>query len=116
MNDLKTGRMLFRGKTEGGLYPFHMHDQIYSKIGRPFALVSVRVGASIWHSRLGHPASNTLSRLISNKCLPLYGNSSIQFCNSCPLGTKLPFSLSHSVSSFPLELIHSDVWSSPTLF
>jgi hypothetical protein len=71
--------MLFRGKTEGGLYPFHMHDQIYSKIGRPFALVSVRVGASIWHSRLGHPASNTLSLLISNKCLPLYGNSSIQF-------------------------------------
>ena len=117
VNDLKTGRMLFRGKTEGGLYPFHMHDQIYSKIGRPFALVSVRVGASIWHSRLGHSASNTLSRLISNECLPLYGNSSIQFCNSCPLGksTKLPFSLSDSVSSFPLELIHSDVWSSPTV-
>ena len=45
------------------------------------------------------------------------GTSSISFCNSCPLGksTKLPFHLSDSISNSPLELIHSDVWTSPTV-
>lgn len=39
----------------------------------------------------------------------------MSFCHSCPLGksSKLPFKLSESVSTFPLQLVHSDVWSSP---
>ena len=86
VKDVKTGKMLFRGKSEHGLYPFHIHTQISTKSGRPFAFVGVRVSVPIWHSRLGHPANNTLSYLISNKCLLMHGNNSIPFCNSCSLG------------------------------
>jgi histone deacetylase 1/2 len=117
VKDVKTGKTLFHGKSEHGLYPFRIHTQISTKSGRPFALVGVRVSVPIWHSRLGHPANNTLSHLISNKCLLMHGNNSLPFCNSCPLGksTKLPFQLSDSTSKFPLELIHSDVWTSPII-
>lgn len=108
VKDLSMGRTLFCGKSENGLYPFHIHNQISTKSSHLFAFVGVRVGAPVWHSRLGHPASNTLLRLISNKCLPISGKSSNHFCNSCPLGksTKLPFHLSDSISKFPLELVH----------
>ena len=108
VKDLSMGGSLFCGKSENGLYPFHIHNQISTKSSRPFAFVGVRVGAPVWHSRLGlgHPASNTLLRLISNKCLPMSGKSSNHFCN---------FHLSDSISKFPLELVHSDVWTSPTV-
>jgi hypothetical protein len=117
VKDVKTGKTLFRGKSEHGLYAFRIHTQISTKSGCPFTFVGVCVSVPIWHSRLGHPANNTLSRLISNKCLLMNGNNSIPFCNSCPLGksTKLPFQLSDSISKFSLELIHSDVWTSPII-
>lgn len=56
-----------------------------------------------------------MSRLISNKSLPLSGKTTFSFCNSCPMGKshKLSFSLSNSISSSPLELLHSDIWMSP---
>lgn len=115
VKDLKTaGKTLFQGKSKNGIYPFRIHHQIASKSGRPFAFVGVHVGAPVWHSRLGHPASNTLLNLISNQCLPMSGKSAIPFCNLCPLGksTKLPFKFSDSISNSPLELVHSDVWTS----
>lgn len=82
-----------------------------------FAFVGARVSAQIWHSRLGYTAFRTLSKVLSNKAVPLAGRSSVSFCHSCPLGksTKLPFVLSDSVSNKPLHLIHSDVWSCSTL-
>uniref|UniRef100_A0A2N9IS10 Reverse transcriptase Ty1/copia-type domain-containing protein n=1 Tax=Fagus sylvatica TaxID=28930 RepID=A0A2N9IS10_FAGSY len=57
---------------------YHGQDQVAmgNGVGRPFASVGVRVGAPVWHSRLGHPASNTLSHLFSNKCLPLSATTS----------------------------------------
>ncbi|KAA8539520.1 hypothetical protein F0562_026212 [Nyssa sinensis] len=73
VKDVKTGKTLFRGKSEHGLYPFRIHTQISIKSGRPFAFVGVRVSVPIWHSRLGHPTTNTLSHLISNKCIFIHG-------------------------------------------
>uniref|UniRef100_A0A2N9ILA5 Uncharacterized protein n=1 Tax=Fagus sylvatica TaxID=28930 RepID=A0A2N9ILA5_FAGSY len=79
VKDVKTGKTLFRGKSEHGLYPFRIHTQISTKSGRPFALVGVRVSVPIWHSRLGHPTNNTLSHLISNKCLLMHETASPNF-------------------------------------
>lgn len=78
--------------------------------------VGVRVSDAIWHSRLGDPAFSVLRSLVSQNKLPLTGKATYDFCSSCPLGKsrKLPFNLSSSMSSFPLELIHSDVWISPS--
>lgn len=70
---------------------------------------------NIWHSRLGHLSSHVLKFLITRNKLPISGNVTNDFCHSCPMGKshKLPFNLSTFVSSFPLELIDLDVWTSP---
>ena len=47
VKDVKTRKMLFRGKSEHGLYPFRIHTQISTKSGHPFALVGVRVSVLI---------------------------------------------------------------------
>lgn len=62
-------------------------------------------------------ASSTLAQLVSNKSSPIIGSSSMSFFHSCPSGksSKLPFHLSDSIVSSPVELIHSDVWCSPIL-
>lgn len=71
---------------------------------------------AIWHSRLGHPSISLLKSLISKYKLSLSGNAAYDFCSSCPLGKshRLPFALSSSMVFVSLELIHSDVWTSPT--
>ena len=51
VKDQRTGT-LFRGKSENGIYPFHIHHQISTKSSRSFAFVGVRVGALVWHSGL----------------------------------------------------------------
>ena len=63
------------------------------------------------------PASSIIQFLISNNQVPSHGTADVKFCDSCPLGksTKLPFSKSESMSQFPLELLHSDVWCSPVM-
>lgn len=117
MKDLKTQKTLFEGRCENGLYPLHFQSKSSSLPQGSFACFGARVASSVWHVRLGHPTATVLSHLISNKSLPISGTPQSSSCNSCPLGKshKLPFSLSDSVSHFPLELLHSDVWTSPTI-
>jgi hypothetical protein len=59
-----------------------------------------------------------LSDIIKTHHLPLVsGDLSNKkfFCDSCQLGKgkSLPFSASTRVSGAPLELVHSDLWTSP---
>lgn len=117
VKDIQTGKILFRGNSENGMYPLHLHQQHGLDPEKYFAFVDARVSAQIWHFRLGHTSFKILSRILSNKVVPVSGSSSIEFCQSCQLGknTKLPFHLSNSVSNNPLELIHSYVWSCSTL-
>ncbi|XP_021828324.1 uncharacterized protein LOC110768779 isoform X2 [Prunus avium] len=114
---LATRRILFWGKSENGLYPLKFSpNSSFHIFPNRVALLGLRVDSSVWHSHLGHPASPTLQFLISHNKLPLSGTKVLcnYVCHSCPLGksVKLPFSSSMSVSTSPLELIHSDVWSS----
>ena len=89
----------------------NIHHQISTAKSRPFAFVGARVAAQVWHSRLGHPASAIISKLLSNKCLPTTSSGSLSFYHSCPSGesSKLPFQLSNSASHNPLDIIHFDV-------
>lgn len=109
VKDLKSRRTLFQGMSKNAIYPFQFQGR------QPVAFVGVRVAAQVWHSRLGHPSSAVLSRLVSNKIVPTIGSNCSSFCNSCQLAksSKLPFSLSNSITTTPLALIHSDVWTSP---
>lgn len=66
---------------------------------------------AIWHDRLGHPSDSVLLPLLKHFNLSS-SNTSKSFCYPCLQGKlhKLPFSHSTSVSTFPLQLIHTDVW------
>lgn len=110
VKDKTSGRTLFCGQIENGLYPFHMSKHHINKTG-PTALFSPLVSTSTWHSRLGHPSSTTVRGILSRFDLPHSGHS-ISICSSCQLGKskKLPFSSSSFLTTKPLEIIHSDVW------
>jgi len=115
IKDLKMGKMIFRRPSNDGLYSMNIHHQISTAKSHPFVFLGARVAAQVWHSRLGHPALATISKLLSNKCLPTMGSDSLSFCHVCSLSKnfKLPFQLSNYASNNPLDLINSDVWSSP---
>jgi hypothetical protein len=65
-----------------------------------------------WHSRLGHPALRIVRQVLSSHHLPINKNKTLQVCHACQLGKshRFPFSSSSSRSSFPLDLIFTDVW------
>src|SRR3954469_21934476 len=71
-------------------------------------------GVDLWHARLGHPSSTALRHILhgfSFSCNKLEAHS----CDACCLGklARLSFRSSTTVASFPFQLIHSDVWTSP---
>mgnify|MGYP005839032893 FL=1 len=70
----------------------------------------------LWHQRLGHPNKNGLSTLLSEFSIPCNRDShNSSMSQSCQLGkhVRLPFSSSQSSSTFPFELPHCDLWTSP---
>lgn len=77
----------------------------------PQACFGERVSADLWHTRLGHPSSMTTLKILHEHSLPCLSNK-MSLCHHCceAKAHKLPFSLSSSISSHPLELVHSDVW------
>ena len=80
------------------------------------AFSSVKTTSSEWHFRLGHPSFTIMKNIVSKFSLPLSGLlSSSTHCNvcSCNKSHKIPFSSSTLTSSHPLELLFSDVWTSP---
>ena len=98
VKDKVTEKMLFRRRSENGLYPFPIRRiPTHSNKASPTALIGERVLASIWHSRLGHPTSIVLHRLISIFQLPFIDSSKFSsVCTECQMGKsrKLPNSLS----------------------
>ena len=69
-----------------------------------------------WHSGLGHPAFPILKTMLSKFSLPLSSNVLLfKPCNACSINKmhKMPFSTSTLKSSFPLDIVFSDVWTSP---
>jgi hypothetical protein len=70
----------------------------------------------LWHARLDHPGHVALQRLshtIGFSC----SKSSPHSCHVSRLGkhVRLPFTYSNSVSQFPFQLLHCDVWTSPIM-
>jgi hypothetical protein len=114
VKDLSSGVTLLSGKSKNGLYPLHSLQRLI----KPTALLGERVSVEQWHSRLGHPALRIVRQVLSSHHLPTSNNKTLPICHACQLGKshRFSFSLSPSRSSFPLELIFTDVWGpSPTL-
>lgn len=108
IQDRASGRMLFQGLSNNGLYPFP--TSLFSDPRTPVALLGIKTSTEVWHRRLGHPASSTFQKLSS--ALLLNGKISHTFCEYCKLAKscKLSFPSSETFTTAPLEIIHSDVW------
>jgi hypothetical protein len=80
---------------------FHKHVS-FNSIKEP--------SCDLWHYRLGHP-SNSRIRLIQS-IVPAISCKQNEICSICPLAKqhKLPFPVSVSVSEFPFDLLHCDIW------
>ncbi|MDV3193968.1 MAG: DDE-type integrase/transposase/recombinase, partial [Sweet potato little leaf phytoplasma] len=66
----------------------------------------------IWHRRLGHLSDRVLSHVLKFCNEKASINEIPTFCDACQFGKprSLPFKLSNSHTSAPLELIHCDLW------
>jgi hypothetical protein len=102
-------KLLLHGPCKGGLYPLpHSSSKFWKLV---FSVIKIPVVR--WYSRLGHPAHDIVHRVVSMNNLPcatldLSSGSVCDVC-ACAKAHQLPYSLSSSISSVPLELIFSDV-------
>jgi hypothetical protein len=75
---------------------------------------AIKISVDRWHSRFGHPSSEIVHRVISKHNLPCaqLGSLGNFVCDACASAKahQLPFSVSFSRASAPLELFFSDVW------
>jgi transposase InsO family protein len=71
----------------------------------------------VWHFRLGHPSLDMVTRVVKGNNLPVssYDFNKNVICISCQSGKskKQPFNSSTRISTHPLQLIQSDIWTSP---
>jgi hypothetical protein len=128
IKDMQTKEIHLQGPSEAGLYLIYLQqlqsNQVKSKVAflssasflsHFHAFLGDSAPPKIWYSRLGHPSMSSLNKLLQQSLLACTSSSKInKLCNSCQIAKskKLPFSNSHRISTHPLELIHSEVWTS----
>nr|KYP58488.1 Retrovirus-related Pol polyprotein from transposon TNT 1-94 [Cajanus cajan] len=108
VKNLQTGQTTHKGSCVDELYLWPTNSP---------SVHSVRTDSfASWHYRLGHPSSSIFTFIQQHFSL---GSNKFQQsdCNSCQISKshKLPFHESTLKSSYPLEIIFSDVWTSPVL-
>ena len=109
VKELHTGATLLQGQTKDGVYEWPTSSPL-------LALSTIKTTTIDWHHRLGHPAFPILKHIVSRNALGLSSSLSSDFsCNACLCNKshKLSFSNSTIVTTKPLEVIFSDVWTSP---
>ncbi|KAG8479816.1 hypothetical protein CXB51_029314 [Gossypium anomalum] len=108
-----TRKTLLVGRIHDGLYRFDLSRAGSCEVGSPL-LYNVQTHSSLdlWHSRLRHPYSNVLTRVLRSCNIPCKNNRLPLRCTLCKIGKshKLPFTSSKTVYSNPFELVTSDVW------
>ena len=121
IQDLPSGKILYKGLCKDGVYPIPSSSSLSSSI----AFISTStVSAShslksdallLWHYRLGHPSS----RLLYYALKPFFHSvtlsqiedccSSCEYCISAKMH-KYPLTKTPIVSNSVLDVVHSDVW------
>ena len=109
IKDLATRKVLYRGRCVRGLYPLIPEIRRFNK--QVFS--ATKVSSTRWHDRLGHASFSLVERLLRKNKLPFVGERHVEtICDSCQRAKshQLPYPVSTSVSTKPLQLIFSDVW------
>jgi histone deacetylase 1/2 len=107
VKDQTTKNTILKGRCRKGLYPLPPSRPIKQAFG------AVKPLFARWHSRLGHPSSPIVSRMVSSHKLPCsFESNKESVCDACQKAKshQLPYPKSTSTSSYPLELVYSDVW------
>ena len=115
VKDLSTGAILLKGQTKGGVYEWPTTTSL-SPSSSLLAFSSVKTTLPTWHHRLGHPSLSIFKTISSIVNLDVSSSSTLNFsCNSCFCNKshKLPFSSSTLSTSSLLEIVFTDVWTSP---
>ena len=137
IQDIPTGRLLYKGLSENGVYPIYskhfikspslnfalssqpqplqsQSSQLAQCSQTPYAFHVNSVNKwLLWHHKLGHPSNKVLSYALSSidvSCT-LNNSDTVTHCKHC-LNEKmhqLPFNTSDFQASKPLKLIHFDV-------
>ena len=83
-------------------------ENLHQTPSRPTALLATPL--SQWHYVLGHANVCTIKSILHHFNIPFHSDNNA--CHACNVSKshKLPFSLSSSSTSKPLELFSSDVW------
>ena len=109
IKDQATKKVLYRGRCVRGLYPLIPEIRRFNK--QVFS--ATKVSSTRWHDRLGHASFSLVERLLKKNKLPYVGERDVEtICDSCQKAKshQLPYPISTSISTKPLQLIFSDVW------
>uniref|UniRef100_A0A2N9FSD8 Integrase catalytic domain-containing protein n=1 Tax=Fagus sylvatica TaxID=28930 RepID=A0A2N9FSD8_FAGSY len=116
IQDLPTGKVLYKGLSKNGVYPIHSSTFFNSAQNKTACCAAQSVSPQkwhLWHSRLGHPSNKILSSMFpSLQCNSSLTNSVKTHCIHCLAGKmhQLPFPVSNKSVSSPFALIHADLW------
>ena len=110
IKDQATRKIIHQSRSRGGLYPLDLSTSSGGVTKQAWAAHKPTV--SRWHSRFGHPSHPIVQKILSLNKLPSISDNSESICNSCQMAKshQSPYSMSHSISESPLDLIYSDVW------
>jgi hypothetical protein len=110
IKDRKMKKVLLHGLCKGGFYPLPPSTSMFRKL----VFNAIKISIDRWHSRLGHLSQDIVRHVISKNNLPYatFDPFSQSVCDACACAKthQLPYHISSSQSSAPLELIFSDVW------
>ncbi|KAL5544306.1 hypothetical protein UlMin_008090 [Ulmus minor] len=118
VKDQCTRKVLAQGKLENGLYRFPVltSQKTHASNKSSFqssvsAFTSILDKSALWHCRFGHANADIVQRIIQS-CNIHDSINKTYVCSSCQYAKshRLPFKLSFSRASKPLELIHTDLW------
>uniref|UniRef100_A0A2N9HC90 Integrase catalytic domain-containing protein n=1 Tax=Fagus sylvatica TaxID=28930 RepID=A0A2N9HC90_FAGSY len=116
VQDIPTGRLLYKGLSKNGVYPIEsslflnsaVNKRAYSAHSAPSA------NWNLWHSRLGHPSAKVLTTIFPSlsSCNSLQFQSTKIHCKHCLAGKmhQLSFPVSNKQVTAPFALVHSDLW------
>ena len=111
------GKILHKGLSKDGVYhipPIASFQSSPTSSINSSCFVVVSTQAILWHQRLGHPCSKILHFALSD--VPSVNiSASRDICSQCVscISAKMhkpPFPKNVSSTTFPLELVHFDVW------
>jgi histone deacetylase 1/2 len=108
IKDRDTRSTLLKGSCQRGMYLLPSAPASSKQ-----ALGVNKVPLERWHHRLGHPSFRIVERVLRDHKLPCsFDSNKDVVCDACQRAKshQLPYPVSTSVSSHPLELIFSDVW------